>query len=133
MVTFQTVYLSQCSLVATNLDSMCHGVDSVLCDVIQAQLEGCDHHAGLKLPPRGQQQGVSAEPQLFLLTPNFPLAERLGSTQRVLGLEAVLRGTVGSDDETTCSLIREQIVRVTAHIKLLPSGTFPLSFGFARL
>lgn len=39
---------------------MCHCVNCFLCDVIQAQLKGCDHHAGLKLPPCGQQQGVSA-------------------------------------------------------------------------
>lgn len=39
--------LIQYSSVSTNLNSICHGVNSILCDIIQAQLKGCDHHAGL--------------------------------------------------------------------------------------
>lgn len=37
----------------TNLDSIDHGADSVIRDVIQAQLKGRHHHPGLQLAPRG--------------------------------------------------------------------------------
>lgn len=77
--------------VETNLDSMGHAADGVFCDVVQAQLEGRHHHAGLQLAPRGQQQGVGTEAQLLLLTPHLAGAERLGGAQGVLRLEAMLR------------------------------------------
>lgn len=40
---------------ATNLNSMDHGADSVVRDVIQAQLKGRHHHPGLQLAPRGEK------------------------------------------------------------------------------
>lgn len=83
---------SHCSqTVATNLNSVDHGADGIICDVIQAQLKGRHHHAGLQLAPRGQQQSVGAETQLLLLTSHLPWTERLGGAQRVLRLETMLK------------------------------------------
>lgn len=76
-----------------HLHSTDHGADGVFCDVVQPHLEGGDHHAGLQLAPGRQQQRVGAQPQLLLLAARLPRAERLRSEQRVLWLEAVLRGT----------------------------------------
>ena len=81
--------------VTTHLNSIDHGTDGVLCDVIQAQLKGCHHHASLQLAPCGQQKSVGAETQLLLLTSHLPWAERLGGTQRVLRLETMLKNQTG--------------------------------------
>ncbi len=90
---------SRCSwTVSTNLNSIDHAADGILCDVIQAQLKGRHHHAGLQLAPRGQQQGVGAETQLLLLTSHLPWTERLGGAQRVLRLEAMLKAQTRHTD-----------------------------------
>lgn len=79
------------STVATNLNSVDHGVNSIFCDVIQAQLKGCHHHPGFQLAPCGQQQSVGTESQLFLLAPHLSWAKRLSRAQRVLRLETMLK------------------------------------------
>lgn len=76
---------------ATNLNSIYQGADGIVCDVIQAQLKGRHHHAGLQLAPRGQQPSMGTETQLFLITSHLPWTERLGGAQRVLRLETVLK------------------------------------------
>lgn len=84
--------------VATNLNSVDHAADGILCDVIQAQLKGRHHHASLQLAPRGQQQSVGTETQLLLLTSHLPRAERLGGAQRVLWLETMLKAQTRHTD-----------------------------------
>lgn len=77
--------------VSTNLNSVGHGADGIICDIIQAQLKGCHHHAGLQLAPCREQQSMSAETHLLFLTTHFPGAERLSTTQRILRLETMLK------------------------------------------
>lgn len=78
-------------MTTAHLHSVDHGADGIFCHVIQPHLEGADHHAGLQLAPRRQQQHVGAQAHFFLLAPRLARAERLRAEQRVLGLEAVLR------------------------------------------
>jgi len=40
--------------VATDLNSVDRAANGIICDVIQAQLKGHHHHAGLQLAPRRQ-------------------------------------------------------------------------------
>ena len=47
-----------------SVDQHAHGF---LVDIVQAQLKGSDHCAGLQLAAGGQQQGVGAQAQLLFL------------------------------------------------------------------
>lgn len=85
-------------VMSADLQCTQQAADGVLAHVVQAHLEGADHHARLHLSSGGQQQGLSAQPQLLVL--RLSRAEGLRRLQGVLGLEAVLRHrsvTSGSD------------------------------------
>lgn len=75
----------------THLNSIGHGADGLLCDIVEAQLKSSHHHAGLQLAPGGQQQSVGTQAQLLLLTSCFPWAEGLSGTERVVRLKAMLQ------------------------------------------
>lgn len=88
-------------VVSADLQRTQQAADGVLAHVVQAHLEGADHHARLHLSSGGQQQGLSAQPQLLVL--RLSRAEGLRRLQGVLGLEAVL-GTGASHQAQTLRL-----------------------------